>query len=150
MRVRVLRRCGTSSNHVALATLVTFPPPAHPPVVAPFVPRIYFPAHPHPRARPPPLRRSARRRKIMLLPPTSLHPRTPSQRRNQRRVTRGNGRKEEGSDRHFQARFPQNGNKNDVQPLSRCPGHQQSNGIVNELHRYVSRVLSRFLVYALF
>jgi len=41
----------------------------------------------------------------MLLPPTSVHPRTPSQKRNQRRVTRGNGRKEEGSDRHFQARF---------------------------------------------
>jgi len=30
---------------------------------------------------------------------------TLSQRRNQRRVTCGNGRKEEGSDRHFQARF---------------------------------------------
>lgn len=29
-------------------------------------------------------------------------------------------------------------------------GTSKANGIVNELHRYVSRVLSRFLVYALF
>lgn len=82
----------------------------------------------------------AARRKIMLLPPTSVHPRTQSQRRNQRCVTCGNGRKEEGSDRHFQARSTKRRQK-------RCPTIIPETGRPatvswTRFNRYVSRVLS--------
>lgn len=110
-----MRQCGTSSNHVALLLSSLFLHlRALPLVVPPFVPLIHFPTLPSPRAFIPLSTIRAARRKIMLLPPTSVHPRTPSQRRNQRCVTRGNGRKEEGSDRHFQARSTKRRQK-------RCP-----------------------------
>jgi len=56
---------------------------------------------------------------------------TLSQRRNQRRVTCGNGRKEEGSDRHFQARFTKRRQKR-CQTIIPENRHGQTNGIMDE------------------
>lgn len=148
MRVRVLRRCGTSSNHVALLLsslfhhlhtlpLSRFPSSCasnsrHFPSPCAFTTENTLVLSIHAR-RVERLCFYLRRRPIL---------RTLSQRRNQRRVTCGNGRKEEGSARHFQARSTKRRQKR-CQTIIPESGIRETNGIVDEsFNRYVSRVLS--------
>lgn len=158
MRVRVLRRCGTSSNHVALllSSLYLHPSvhrravrvpsrPSRPSSCASISRR--FPS-PRAAAEREPFPRSARGTSkdyaftsdvgVDVDGPSSG---TPSQRCNQRRVTRGNGRKEEGSDRHFQVRSTKRRQK--LGPAI-IPESGRPATVVSwmSFNRYVSRVLS--------